>query len=1017
MLRKMLLGLLCLACYPICAQNTLEQTGEEHNFREGLALLQKEKYAAARALFEEYLSEENNTLNRTEAEYFKAYSALNLFHTDGEYLVEQFVSDHPDHPKSLLAYYELGDFYFRNKKYDKSIGYFEQVDVNRIEPEKRIETHFKLAYAYFGKKQFDQALERFNQLKRTENRYTAASNYYAGFIEYRQGAYDQALIDLQRAEGNPAYAAIVPYMIANVYYKQKKYDQLIAYSESVVGRSDIKNVDDIYLLAGEAYYHKGDYTKAAEFFENYAKKQGKKPGREIAYKLAYAQYATGNVVKARDNFKSLAAGKDEIGQLASYYLGEIYVKENNLIYAKTSFDQARKGEYNASVKEEATFNLGKVNYDTENYAEAVVVLQEFLSQYPQSSHVNEVNDLISEAYLRTNDYNQAIQHIESIPDKSEKIKQTYQKVTYFKGTEFFNNGKYYNSVKMFEKSLQYPYDNNLVTLAHFWSAEAYSIGKKYPEAINSYASVFQSIENEGEDKYLKSRYGIGYAYYNTKQYDKAMGHFLAYTQALEATPNKWFYKDALVRLADCYYVSKSYGQAQGLYDKAIRLKVGDPDYAYFQKGVIAGIQGNTNSAKADLDIVLKKYPNSRYVDNALFQTAQLDLEAGNYQKAIAGFGKLITTKPESNFVPHAYTKRAVANYNLQNYDAAARDYKKVLDNYVTHEAANSALIGLQETLNVMGRSREFDPYLAKYKKANPENQSLANIEYESAKNLYFDEKYQSAIEKLEAYAQNYPGSAQAYEAKYFIAESYSKLGNEDQAMGYYEQVVNDNRIAQVNRALKKLGEITFENKEYREAIEYFQRLSEVASSKKDSYYAWSGLMECHYLLKDYDDADRYARLILEQANVNANAENRSRLYLGKSAYERQDYETATDYFLQTLNTAKDEHGAEAQYLLAHIQHRKSEYAQSNETLYDLNSKFGAYDFWLGKSFLLIADNYIGLGETFQAKATLNSVIENSPNEIIVEQAKRKLAVLEANDPGADEEEVSIDSDNFQVIDN
>ncbi|MGI9543344.1 MAG: tetratricopeptide repeat protein [Cyclobacteriaceae bacterium] len=1001
----------------MCAQKSLDQTSDELEFREGLALLQKEKYAAARDLFESYLSSDQNTLNRTEAEYFKAYSALNLFHTDGEFLVEQFVTNHPDHPKSLLAYYELGDFYFRNKKYDKSIGYFEKVDVNRIEPAKRVETNFKLAYAYFGKKQFDQALGRFNQLKRTENRYTAAANYYAGFIEYRNGDYDQALLDLQKAERNEAYAAIVPYMIANVYYKQKQYDQLIEYSESVVARGNAKNVDDIYLLAGEAYYMKGDYNKAAEYFENYAKKQGKRPAREISYKLAYAQYAIGETEKAKNNFKSMAASNDEIGQLASYYLGEIYVKENNLVYSKTSFEQARKGDFNASVKEEATFNLGKVNYDTENYSEAVVVLQEFLEQYPESSHANEVNDLISEAYLRTNDYNQAIQHIESLPNKSDKIKQTYQKVTYFKGTEFFNNGKYYNSVKMFEKSLQYPVDSKLVSLAHFWSAEAYSIGKKYPEAINSYASVFQTIGDEREDKHLKSRYGIGYAYYNTKQYDKAMGHFQAYTQALEATPNKWFYKDALIRLADCYYVSKSYGQALGLYDKAIRLKGGDLDYAYFQKGVIAGIQGNTQSAKANLNTVLKSYPNSRYVDNALFQTAQLDLEQGNYQTAIAGFGKLISSKPESSFVPHAYTKRAVANYNLQNYDAAARDYKQVLDNYVTHESANSALIGLQETLNVMGRSNEFDAYLAKYKKANPENQSLANIEYESAKNLYFSEKYQSAIEKLETYQQNYPGSAQAYEAKYFIAESYYKLNQVDRALDYYEQVVNDNRIAQVNRALKKLGEITFQNKNYREAIKYYGRLAEVARSKKDSYNAWSGLMECHYLLRDYEDVDRYARLILEQANVNANAENRSLLYLGKSSYERSDFESASDYFLQTLNTAKDEHGAEAQYLLADIQHQKKEYTQSNETLYDLNAKFGAYDFWLGRSFLLISDNYVGLDEIFQAKATLNSVIENSPNEMVVEEAKRKLAALEGNEARQPEDEIETDADNFQLIDN
>lgn len=36
----------------------------------------------------------------------------------------------------------------------------------------------------------------------------------------------------------------------------------------------------------------------------------------------------------------------------------------------------------------------------------------------------------------------------------------------------------------------------------------------------------------------------------------------------------------------------------------------------------------------------------------------------------------------------------------------------------------------------------------------------------------------------------------------------------------------------------------------------------------------------------------------------------------------------------------------------------------------------SYDYWIGKSFILLADNYVALKDTFQAKQTLQSLIDN-----------------------------------------
>jgi TolA-binding protein len=154
-------------------------------------------------------------------------------------------------------------------------------------------------------------------------------------------------------------------------------------------------------------------------------------------------------------------------------------------------------------------------------------------------------------------------------------------------------------------------------------------------------------------------------------------------------------------------------------------------------------------------------------------------------------------------------------------------------------------------------------------------------------------------------------------------------------------------------------------------------------------------MESFYLLAQYDSADIYARAILERGNVNPGAQNKASLYLGKTAFARGDYETAKDELLNTLNAAQDEYGAEAKYLLAQISFLNKEYKQTYETLISLTKDFSAYEIWVGKSFLLLADNFLAQDDTFNAKATLQSLIDGGfPLQAIKDEAKRKLSEIE-----------------------
>ncbi|WKN41955.1 tetratricopeptide repeat protein [Tunicatimonas pelagia] len=1013
---------------PGFSQEYLAEAVPGRMYQQGVDLLEKKKFSAARETFEQYLAQSPDGAHATEAQYYAAYSAVRLYNQDGEAQLAEFMREHSSHPKALRANYELGNFYFNEQRYDKVIEYFGKTDTRNLSLTEEEVRNFKLGYAYFTQQEFEKAEPLFDLLKNSENPYQSAAHYYAGYIALENGNYEEALKDLRRIEQNESYGRAVPFLIANILNQQGRYDQLKSYGEKILQRDqkEVTNFSEIMLLVGEANYRQERYADAEPFLRSYA--ESRNPSQDILYRLGYAQYQLGKTEEAIENLTKAAAAQDSIGQFASFYLGVLYTNQNNSEYAVTAFETAtQRGvaqkSFDDDIREQALFNLGKTRFDREEYGRAIQSFNQLKEDYPQTQFATEANNLLSEAYLYTQNYAEAIQFIESLPNKTLPVRTSYQQVSYRAGTQAFNQRQYRKAVELFDKSLEYPIDQTLVAGANFWKGEAYSIGKFWDKAINAYEAAFRRLQGnrlEGEKElyYTKAQYGIGYAYFNTKQYSQALRHFQKYVQQSTLRQNlrnqdKFYLSDALLRLADSYYVTKSYQQALQTYDKAIQEDTREAGYAYYQKGVIYGILGNQDQGIQVLDQVLARYQNSPYYDDALFQKAQLQLQQGDYQQATQSFGSLVETQPQSNLVPYALLQRALAYSNQQQYRQAEQDYKKILDNYMAHSTANSAILGLQEVTAQSG-STDFPRYLAQYKEANPEDANVASIEYESAKNLYFSQKYDQAIQQLQSFIETYPDNANVPEANYYTGESYYRLGRLDEALDIYYALTTVENHPQNQRIMQRIAELESSQQNYANAVTYFQKLAQTARSKKQQYNAWQGLMTSYYQLAQenanlLDSVDYYAQQILERANVSTNAANQASLYRGRAAYEQGNLDQAEPILTELASVTPDENGAEAQYLTARIYYERGNYQQSIDALYELNKKFGAYEDWLGRSFLLIAENYQAMDEIFQAKATLNSIIDNSPQEDVVSIAKDRLAEIALEEAEQQQKQQAADS--------
>ena len=80
---------------PGLAQNTEEEKDPEISYKNGLMLMERKNYGAARREFEACLSGAHVEAIHADAEYYRAYCAVNLFNDDGEKLMENFIHNNP----------------------------------------------------------------------------------------------------------------------------------------------------------------------------------------------------------------------------------------------------------------------------------------------------------------------------------------------------------------------------------------------------------------------------------------------------------------------------------------------------------------------------------------------------------------------------------------------------------------------------------------------------------------------------------------------------------------------------------------------------------------------------------------------------------------------------------------------------------------------------------------------------------------------------------------------------------
>ncbi|MEO6167152.1 MAG: tetratricopeptide repeat protein [Chitinophagales bacterium] len=994
------------------AQQTNVYSDPALNYKSGIELFQQEKYGAAQEKFRQAIAyfkvpgEAKNHLLLLEALFSDARCSKLLDRPDAEKLFLDIVNNYEENATTRLVYFHLGDLYFDQKKYDKSISWYKKVDPADLTSFEKTEYSFQFGFSYFYKKEFEKAKPYFNEVRNLKGEYYYPANYYYGYISYKQGSYKEALSSFQEIEKSELYKSIVPYYIANIYYQEKKYDEVINYAKGFTSGDKLQYGLEMQQLTGKSYFEKGQYEKAMPYFTAYMSGTPKLNKSDI-YQIGYCQYITKNYSAALNSFKELNVLNDSMGQNALYLLADCYLKTQEKDNARLAFEQASKMNFDLFIRENASYQYAKLSYELNYHDVAVLALQDFIAAYPRSGFTPEAKEYLSLEFLATQNYKDALEVLRSMDAKNPVTRKAYQKVAYSRGTELYNAGEKEQAIAAFDESLKNPVDGSLQAAAYFWKAQSYYNLQKYPEAISGFAQ-FTDLAKLSKNlpvnvSELMADYTLGYCYLKQESYSTASGYFqraIKSTASSNEVTQKKIYADATLRNGDCGFVLKNYSVAIGNYETVASQKLTGADYALYQKAIILGLQNKTTEKLATLKNIITEYPASIYMDDALYELGITDLSIPAYQDAAAMFGQIIEKYPNSNYVRKAHLKMGLIYFNLNKDDQALEEYKWVLNKYPKSPEGAEALNGVKEIFTEQGNAQGYLDFVKGISNINITDAVKDSVMYQAAENKYSKNDCSGAIKEFSNYLNAYPSGAFALHAHFYRAECRFRQNEFEAALNDYAYVTDQPQSRFTEKSLLNAARISYtQMKDYNSAYNYYKGLRENAEFKANSLEAAKGMMYSAYYLTRYNDVAAAAQLVLNGENAKSSDMLEAHYYLAK-VYDAQ--KDLTKAFAEFSIVAKDKSaiGAEASYRMAEIYFRQNNMKAAEEQCYAMVKQKPGYDYWIAKSYLLIADIFEAAGDYFQAKSTLQSVIDNYKGaDEIVADAKLKLKQVQEKEAG------------------
>ncbi len=716
------------------------------------------------------------------------------------------------------------------------------------------------------------------------------------------------------------------------------------------------------------------------------------------YRIGFLAYQAREYERATAILEKLAAS-DAFYQGSIIALGHIALETGDKQRARNAFAKASGLDFDRALKADGLFNYAKTLYELDSARAALEVAQEYIAQghadrKPDGKDTENPETLLAEILLGTSNFHAGVNMLEAFNDRDRAADRTYQKVTYYRGLEFYNERAFENSISTFMRSEKFPIDAEMAALATYWKAEAMYEVRKYREAVENFSRFLQLPAARNTDVYSYANYGLAYAAFRNNSFGMAADYFERFLATEGSSLDENVRHDVIARLGDSYLAVRDYGRANRYYDQLIDSEAPNQDYALFQRGVIQGLQGDNETKLSTLRSVVERFPGSNYADDVAFEIPYTYFTMGDHDTAIEGLQRMIDRYPRSSYVPRALMTIGLVQYNKDDTEAAKATFQRVVEEHTTTDEAGQALRSIENIYLDQGDASSYIDYAINTNIGNLSAAEQDNLAFQAAHSLFARGQYESAVEAINAYFDRFPKPIQEKHARYIRGVSLYRAGRPREALHDLNIILNDWTSPYTENTLLTAAALYLSLKEYNEAIVHLKKL-EITSAYKENYgYAVTNLMICYFEIGDLEQVAKYAKLIKGYDRSTEEDMAKAHLYGARAMLREGKVEPAIKELNLAALKSQTAVGAEARYRVGQLQYEDKEYDKAQETAFDVINNMGSHNYWVAKSFILLADAYAGKGDDFQAKSTLESVIENyEEDDDVIPSAKERLQKL------------------------
>jgi tetratricopeptide (TPR) repeat protein len=972
--------------FSVSAQKSSIYTHDSKDFDKAVSLYNDDQYVSAQIVFKKVKLIASNSALFSDCSFYIASCAIRIDQPNANELMEGFVYDYPTSIKQNTAYLNLAQYYFKQENYPQALQWFEKVDDYNLGNIDLDKYNFKKGYSYFSSKKKKEAAVYLNKVVRSAA-YGSQAKYYLGFMAYEGNDYKQANKYFDEVAGDDKYKEKLSYYQADMNFKQGNFQKAIDLGTKSISKSDALEKSELNKIIGESYFNLQLYDKSIPYLSLYKGKRGKWSNTDY-YQLGYAHYKQNDFENAISQFNKIIGGKDAVAQNAYYHLGESYLKLNKKQEALNAFKNASEMNFDLAIQEDANLNYAKLSYEIGNsYQSTPAVLMDFLKKYPSNANKSEIEKLLIDSYISSKNYKEALVLLEK--NKSIENKPAYQKVAFYRGLELYTDGKFQEAASMFSKSIDEPKDAKFLARATFWKGETEYVLGSYKNAALSFKQFTGMTQAASTPEFKNCNYNIAYSYFKLKEYDEAGNYFEK--QIEKVKDDKAHLNDSYLRLADCRFVNSRYTPALEAYNKVIDLKSFDSDYAYFQKAICYGFLSKNNEKIEELNSFLQLYPKSPYRDDALFELGNTYVAEKKSDLAIQTYDRLNTEFKKGSFTSKAILRQGLVYYNSDKDELALVKFKKVTAEFPKTPEALEAVATARLIYVDSGRVDEYASWVRTLDFVAVSNAELDNDTFESAEKQYLQNNTNQAISGCSNYISKFPSGINSLKANFYLAQSYFADGQESKSIPNYEYVIREPRSEFTEQSLVRLAQIHLKNTDYPKAIPVLSRLESEADFPQNKTYAQSNLMKCYYDKKDYNNSVVYAEKVLSNPKTDDGVRSDAQIIVARAAIQTGDEANARTAYDKLQTIAKGELAAEALYYEAYFKNKDGKFEASNTVVQKLAKDYSGYKYFGSKGLILMAKNFYGLKDSFQATYILENVIKNFTDfPDVVTEAKSEL---------------------------